>query len=273
MNTFRFSAIGLAAAALGLGLAACSDSPTSAGADFVSDSTVTADVAVSAGDEIASSVSTLSANEAAASLDVGAGGGGTGAPAYALNVSRSRTCYDASGAVVDGCKPLSSVRKIVTHAESSGSRSVSNETEGGNTVTWSGSASRVSDDTLLRNFDTGTPPSETSRTHAGLTVGADTTAFASAQTTRDMSEAFTDRIVGVTWNVPRSSNPFPISGTIYRSDTVHVAVTRGTTTKTRDTTRNVEVDFPADAQGNVVMKVNDKTCNLNLVTHAVSGCH
>jgi hypothetical protein len=32
------------------------------------------------------------------------------------------------------------------------------------------------------------------------------------------------------------------------------------------------VDFPADAQGNVVLHVNDKTCNLNLVTHTVTGC-
>jgi len=271
MNTLKLSVIGLAAVTLGL--AACSgDSPTSANTDVVSDSTVTADVAVSAGDEIASSVETLSANEADASLEANADAR-IGSPSYALSISRTRTCYDASGAVVAGCKPLSSVRKIITHVASDGGRSVSNETEGGNSVTWSGSAHRVSDDTLSRTFDTASPPNEVSRTHAGITVGFDTTAFASSQSTRDMSESFTDRILNVTWNVPRSSNPFPISGSITRSDTVHVVVTRGTTTKTRDTTRNVEVDFPADAQGNVVLKVNDKTCNLNLVTHAVSGCH
>lgn len=270
VKSLKLSTIGLAAVALGL--AACSDSTTSASADFVSDSTVTADVAVSAGDEIASSVETLSANETDASLDV-IGSAKTGGPDYALSVSRTRTCYDATGAVVAGCKPLSSVRTIVTHAATDGSRSTSNATEGGNSVSWSGEAHRTSDDTLTRTFDTSSPPNEVSRTHAGITVGFDTTAFASSQTTRDMTEAFADRILNVTWNVPRSSNPFPISGMITRSDTVHVVVTKGTTTKTRDTTRNVEVDFPADAQGNVVLKVNDKTCNLNLVTHVVSGCH
>lgn len=271
MRNLRLSVLGLGAVALGL--AACSaDSTTSVGADAVSDSTVTADVAVSAGDEIASSVETLTADEADASLDANADAR-VGSPSFALSVSRSRTCYDASGAVVAGCKPLSSVRKIITHVASDGSRSVANETEGGNSVTWSGSAHRVSDDTLARNFDAATPPNEVSRTHAGITVGFDTTAFASNQSTRDMSESFTDRVLNVTWNVPRSSNPFPISGSITRSDTVHVVVTKGTTTKTRDTTRNVEVDFPADAQGNVVLKVNDKTCNLNLVTHKVSACH
>ena len=28
-----------------------------------------------------------------------------------------------------------------------------------------------------------------------------------------------------------------------------------------------------DPQGNVVLKIDAKTCNLNLVTHAVSGCN
>jgi hypothetical protein len=32
------------------------------------------------------------------------------------------------------------------------------------------------------------------------------------------------------------------------------------------------VDYPADAQGNVVLHINDKTCNLNLTTHAVTNC-
>ncbi len=42
---------------------------------------------------------------------------------------------------------------------------------------------------------------------------------------------------------------------------------------TRDVQRRAEVTFPADAQGNVVLTVNDLACNLNLVTHAVTGCH
>lgn len=271
MDISRLPAIGLAVVVIGV--AACSDSPTSADANVVSDSTITADVAVSAGDEIATTIETLTSDEADASLDARPSSDLIGAPQLSVTVNRTRTCYDAAGAVVAGCTPLSSVRKIVTHVTRDGSRSATSATEGGKSITWSGAAHRTSDDTLTRNFDTANPPNETSRTHAGITVGFDTTAFASSQSTRDMSEAFTDRILNVTWNVPRSSNPFPVSGSITRADTVHVVVTRGTTTKTRDTTRNVEVDFPADAQGNVVLKVNDKTCNLNLVTHVVSNCH
>jgi hypothetical protein len=76
----------------------------------------------------------------------------------------------------------------------------------------------------------------------------------------------------VTWNLPRANNPFPVSGSIVRVAAVHVVVTRANRTETRDVNRKITVTFPADAQGNVVLTVNDKTCNLNLVSHIVSGC-
>ena len=81
-----------------------------------------------------------------------------------------------------------------------------------------------------------------------------------------------DSVKAVTWNMPRSSNPWPVSGSIVRVDTVHVTVTKGSQLQSRDVVRNVSVTFPADAQGNVVLTINGKTCNLNLVTHVVSGC-
>jgi hypothetical protein len=34
----------------------------------------------------------------------------------------------------------------------------------------------------------------------------------------------------------------------------------------------VVVTFPADAEGNVTIQVGTLTCNLNLVTHKVTGC-
>ncbi len=55
--------------------------------------------------------------------------------------------------------------------------------------------------------------------------------------------------------------------------TLHVTVEGANRSGTRDVQRRAEVTFPADAQGNVVLTVNDLTCNLNLVTHAVTGCH
>ena len=138
-----------------------------------------------------------------------------------------------------------------------------------------GGVHRVRDWTLTRNFSTAATPVEVSRTHDGVGTSADTLTYANATTdvTRVHDEAAVDSVVGVTFNLPHASNPWPVSGTIIR----HVSRPRGdrspTRNETRDVTRRVTVDFPADAQGNVVLHVNDKTCNLNLVTHAVTGCH
>jgi hypothetical protein len=37
--------------------------------------------------------------------------------------------------------------------------------------------------------------------------------------------------------------------------------------------RVVTITFPANAQNQVVLTVNAKSCLLNLATHAVTGCH
>lgn len=272
MKTSQLSTIALVVAALGL--AACSDSSTGVNAATLADSTITADVATSSGDAIATSIESMTANEASASLDVSTFASfnlvPSNSPNRTLTFDRTRTCYDANGAVVAGCSPLSSVRKIVTHVSMSGSRSGTNTTTGGATVTWSGAVHRVGDDTITRNFNASNV--EVSRTHSGVGSGTDTTSFSTTDASRNMAEAFIDSVNAVTWNVPRSSNPFPISGSIVRRDTIHVVLTKSGSTTTRDAVRRVEVDFPADAQGNVTIKVNDKTCSLNLVSHKVSGC-
>lgn len=264
-----------------IGLAACGESTTSALASLAADSTVTKDVANSAGDAIATHVESMVANESAAALPgssmpygfESAGPGGAKGPTNnSLTFTRSRTCYDAAGAVVAGCRPESAVRKIVTLVTMDGSRSGSSSTTGGDTKSWSGAVHRISNDTLVRNFDTSNPPVEKSRTHSDVSVAHDTTLFSEGANSRNMSEASHDYVNAVTWNLPRNLNPFPISGSIVRVDTVHVVVTKDSKTETKDLVRTVEVDFPADSQGNVVLKIDGKTCTLNLVTHAVANC-
>jgi len=238
------------------------------------DSTVTLDIAASSGDAAATAIQTMSDNEGAAALQTNSMAGGASlATTPSTSVSRTRTCYDASNAVVANCTPLSSVRKIVSQVTIDGSRSRSNTTTGGTSATWTGAVHRVSNDTLLRVFNSATPPVETARTHNDLAVGHDTTTFTDATTTRLVAETTRDSVKGVTWNMPRSTNPFPVSGSIVRVDSVHVSVTKASQTTTRDVVRTVTVTFPADAQGNVVLTVNGKTCNLNLVSHDVSACH
>ena len=275
MSVFRsrthFVVAMVALATSGVIVTSCSsDTSTGTLASLISDSTSTQDVATTSGDAIATSLEVMSANEAASSLSLS-----LLHPVAAVNaasVSRTRTCYDGAGAVVAGCTPISSVRKVVSLVTMDGTRGSSTTVTGGASATWSGAFHRVSNDTTVRNFSTAATPTEVSRTHFDAIVGHDTTMFSDASTTRNHVETYHDTVKGVTWNLPRSSNPFPISGSIVRVDSVHVTVSKATQTETKDKVHTVEVDFPADAQGNVVLKLDAKTCSLNLVSHAVSGC-
>ncbi|HEX7938277.1 MAG TPA: hypothetical protein VF483_04745, partial [Gemmatimonadaceae bacterium] len=220
----------------------------------------------SAGDAIALAVTNMAANESAASLSGAQVVAGANVTDNSISYSRSRKCYDVNGDPVVGCSPLSSVITIVTHVQLDGSRTGANDDA---TKTWAGGVHRVSDDSLTRVFTNGT---ETQRIHNDNAMAHDTTNFTSADRTRFFAEGARDSVKAVTFNVPRSVNPFPVSGSIVRTDTVHVVLTKGGRTETRDVMRRVEVTFPPDAQGNVQLKVNASTCNLNLVTHKVTSC-
>jgi len=246
------------------GMIACDS--TSPSSSLLSDDVVSADINSSTADAVAASLDAMIATETA-------GGFASVASLQAppsLEASGTVTCYDATGAVVANCQPRASVRKIVRHFELSGSRSGSREKTGGTTVTWSGAVHRIADDTVTRNF---TGAEEVSRTHSNLVVTHDTTTFSDGDVSRFMSEAARDTVKALTWNLPRTTNPFPISGSIVRVDSIKFIATGPNRTVTRELVRVIEVDFPADAQGNVVLKVNSKTCNLNLVTRSVTNCH
>ena len=267
----RLALVVIAITTSGFALASCSsDRSTAALPSLYSDSIATLDVATTSGDAVSTSLETMNANEAASlSFDVLRS---AAAPTASVSVNRTKTCYDGSGVIVAACSPISSVRKIVTHVTMDGSRGSSTSVTGGTDAAWSGALHRVSNDTTVRNFSTATPSTELSRTHSDVIVGHDTTLFRQGTATRNHVEVYHDTVKGVTWNMPRSSNPFPVSGSIVRVDSVHVTVSKDSQTETRDKVRVVEVSFPADAQGNVVLKVNDKTCSLNLVSHAVTNC-
>ncbi|HVM67182.1 MAG TPA: hypothetical protein VMU14_20100 [Acidimicrobiales bacterium] len=254
-----------------VGLGACKEN-TSPVASLFNDSTVTADVAASSGDAMATMVKGMGDNET--SVGMAPGVESLGMAGLAADYSRSRTCYDSTGAVVAGCSPLSSVRTIVTAATLNTTRNDTASTLGGATITFNGGVHRAWNDTLFRNFTAG---SETSRTHSGLQTAFDTTSFQRAgvvdTVTRTHDEAATDSVRGVTWNLPRASNPFPVSGYIVRIDTVHATFTNATTSVSRTEIKHIKITFPADAQGNVVLTIDSKTCNLNLVTRRVTDCH
>jgi hypothetical protein len=57
-----------------------------------------------------------------------------------------------------------------------------------------------------------------------------------------------------------------------RATAIKVTLTKGDRTESRQLSRKVTVTFPADAQNNVVLTIDDLTCSLNLVTRRVTNC-
>lgn len=256
----RTRTIHLAMAAL-VGLAACTKDSTSP-SSLVNDAQVVTDVATTAGDAIAADVGTMIGNEIATALPApGIAFDLFGAQADSIAVTRTKTCYDVSNAVVANCLPLSSVRSIVFHVTLDGTRSGTGFTA---------VVHRTRDWTLTRLF---TASTETARQHDGVGTSHDTSVVTTATVTRTHAAATLDSTLAVVFDLPRASNPWPVSGKMVRRVTVHVTFANATAQGTRDYSKRVEVDFPADAQGNVTLLIDAKTCTLNLVTHAVTNCH
>jgi len=254
------TAVRLAAAAGLLGLWACSESTSPTTASLVNQTTLTSDVASSSGDAIATDVQVVSTNE----VFVGLTAPVELAPATdSVSYTRTRTCFDSTGTSVT-CG-TAAVRKAALFVSFSWAR---HDTAADGAV-FLGNVKRVAYDTLFRNYTSGV---ETSRTHDGNSAGTDTTSFTGPNVTRTYQEAGIDSVEAVTFNLPRLNNPFPISGKIVRNVSIHATFTSATRSDTTDVTKRIEVDFPPDSQGNVVLKIDTKTCNLNLVTHHVSNC-
>jgi hypothetical protein len=259
MNRGTLKVLLMAGAAIAL--AGCSDSTSPAA--LISTAQIAADVAATSGDAVATTVENLTANEVSAALPA-PGFSLFGSPAGSppnVTITRSKICYDASNAVVANCTPLASVAKIAFHWTLDGSRSQGSFT---------GAVHRVHDLTVTRNF---TANVETSRTHDGVGSSNDTTTFTGTAVTRTHIESASDSVQGVVFQLPRNTNPFPTAGKIIRNSSLHVTYQSATRSETRDVTKRTEVDFPADAQGNVTLKIDAQVCNLNLVTHSVTNCH
>jgi hypothetical protein len=253
----------LAMAGAAVAFVACKDSLTPS---IISDAQIQSDVTASAGDAVANEVGYLTLNEGAAALPSSQPSFnvfGAAQDTETVTFTRTRTCLDSLGATVAGCTPLSNVRKIITGFTVNGSRIG---------TFFSGFVHRAGNDTLTR-VPNAARTADSLRIHSGVASAHDTTTFTDTTATGIHAENAADSINAVTFRIPRSSNPFPISGSIVRNVAVHASYTKNSNTVTRDFTKRIEVDFPADAQGNVVLKIDAKVCNLNLVTHVVSNCH
>ena len=258
IGLFSFSIAALVAAA-----AACSDTTApSAAVTATTDSLITADVAATSGDAMASTVETMIGNEGAGGFQE------TGASfdrqsTQDLTVQRVVTCYDSTGKAQSACHALTTDSAVI-QVTVNGSRRGTRE-RGKDTSNYTVSVHRTQTLTI-----TGLLGQETSRTHNGSGASHDTTTFTGTSGSGTLSEAATDSIINVVFNLPRSSNPWPVSGSLIRNSTVSASLTVAGTTQTKSTTRRAVITFPADAQGNVSITIGTNICSLNLVTHKVT---
>ncbi len=269
IRPFHLVAVALAAAAA----AACSKDNTSPPTTTVeSDQQVSSDVVNSAGPAIAVDVAEINTNDSMtlappASADSGPAGSG-------FTFARHRTCY-AGTTVQAACDSLTTDSIVIADT-------------GSGTVTRSFTGPHGSDSaTVALHFNahvtaSGLHGHETTRTYNGAGSANDTTHFTatadSSARTRTLAEADNDSVEALVVTLPRATNPWPTAGKIVRNAAGNVTVVGGANPGTRSYSRRVEVDFPADAQGNVTLKLTGTgvtgtaTCSLNLSTRVVSSC-
>ncbi|MGH7670811.1 MAG: hypothetical protein ACRENQ_15100 [Gemmatimonadaceae bacterium] len=236
------------------GIAACSND-TAPATSTVTDASLTADLAVSAGDAIATDVSDMVGNEqySTANSNVSADAGAT--DSSSLTRTRTRTCYDASGNVVTCGQGLTASAVVTLQLDGF----------------WTGNQFTAIVHRQRHDSISGIGAGSTARTHNGYGISQDTTTYTRDVTTRVANIAASDTTMDLVFNLPHANNPWPVSGQVIRNMNATFIVTKGAT-KTRTILRRAVVTFPADAEGNVPIEVGTLSCTLNLVTHKVTGC-
>jgi hypothetical protein len=101
----------------------------------------------------------------------------------------------------------------------------------------------------------------------GAGVRNDSSSYAVNEITRIFAYAAADTVAALRFTLPHSANPYPSSGSISRSLSLHV--TAGSFSKT--VTRSAKITF--DGSAIAELQVGALTCSLDLVTGVVSGCH
>jgi hypothetical protein len=101
----------------------------------------------------------------------------------------------------------------------------------------------------------------------GAGVAHDSSTYAVNNVTRIFAYVAADTASALTFTLPRTTNPYPTSGSISRNLSLHI--TAGGFDKT--ITRSAKATF--DGSSTAVLQVGALTCSLDLTTGVVSGCH
>jgi len=269
MRSPSFSRL-LTAACLATALAACSDS--NAPAPAVSDKEATADLAISAGDAIATDVS-LMIGGAFVGMSLGRTAGTAGATLAATNgcalgADGRHTCtattengltHTHSFAFYDAANAIQPRFDETTTASINFQMTLSG------TVTREHVTATISRE---RNITlSGLAGAETQRTWNGTGSSSHNSTATGERGTRTYVTTSKDTTTNVVFALPRAENPWPTSGTIVHNMS-STATFDGARSGTRTVTRRALVTF--NGTSSVPLQVGDRSCTLNLETKSVS---
>lgn len=279
--TYRVLCMG--AAAMIAGLAACSSDGATSPDQLVADSTITNGIANDVGDAIATSVDLMTSDEQSDGVD---GSLGVSAPGVTMDVNRSVNT-DCSGPDAGGwftCTStwhglsLTNMKRFwdgttvaLGFTDATDSVNHLHSLTGSYTQGWFPFRTVWVDrrDTANLSIDrSGTPV-----THVWNRVGVrhDSSMFVAQNVTRHWRYLAYDTATNVTFDMPRSQNIWPVSGSIVHNVTVHFEADRATRTETKTVTRRAMITF--NGTQDVTLRVGGLTCTLDLETHEVSDCH
>ena len=268
MRTISFRRLLAGASALVVATA-CSDS-TAANSN-VSDNEATVDLAITAGDAIATDVGLLVGGEADGMMFTAAAPHGdatlagtvgcsivdsrrvfTGTTDGGLTVTRSFAFYDATGAIQSAFDPTTTA-------------SINFQMSLSGTITRPHVTATL---TRERNMTlSGLAGAETQRTWNGTGAGTENSTATGDRGTRTYVGTSKDTTTNVVFLMPRSEHPFPESGTIvHRVDAT--ATFEGAQSGSRTISRRAVVTFNGTAI--VPLQVGNRSCTLNLTTKAVT---
>jgi hypothetical protein len=261
----------IAALAFVAGLAACADS-TDPG-QSVSDAQVTADVANDAGDATVFDLSQMLGSETQAGV----------APASSADrglSSQNSACTYSAGVgrflcpAITGTDGLTLERSYGVYAggttqssySATATDSINFQTHLSGALTRNGRTAWINHTRTLTV--SGMAGAETQRTWNGTGVRSDSAHVTEAAVARRTKLQSIDVISSVVYRLPRSTNPYPLSGTITHDVTVSATVDRASGQSTRSATRHVVVTF--NGTGTASMTIGTKSCTLDLTTRDVS---
>jgi hypothetical protein len=262
----RLIALGLAA-----GLAACADS--TAPRNSVTDAQLTVDAAADAGDATVLDLAQMIGSEAQAGV----------APASAAPLgfsSQAADCVYSAGVTRFLCptvttpEGLTLERSYAVYAGGAAQSSYSaSATDSINFQTFlTGSLVRDARSAWVNHTRTmtvsGLAGTETQRTWNGTGVRSDSAHVTESSVARRSKFQSVDAISNIVFKLPRSSNPYPQSGSITQDITVSATIDRAGGQNTRTATRHVVVTF--NGTSTATMTIGTRSCTVDLVTRAVS---